>query len=356
MTGASEFNILNMIRLCHIANLPVYATEEQWNLCQDKKNFKELCKRYHVPVVPEYKKEEEINNEDFPVIIKPIDGCSSRGISICHNRNGINDAIEQAQNASPSKQILIEKYVENGGITNMVKYVAIEGNYYLEAMGDRYVLDGGLITAFTIYPSLFLDYWINNIDPKIREMLKGIGLKNGVIAFQTIPDGNKMFVYECCLRITGGMTYKMTSATSGNNSLDMLLNYALTGNMCSTNEINTIDPHFRGKYGSSLAIPLSLGTIGRTYGIDEIKQMDEVVDFTIFYKIGDKITSKKINTLDQLFARIMVVGEGKDKVFASLKKIRDLLRVENEDGENMIIWSTFDKVYNQHKQLNLFQS
>ena len=292
MTGASEFNILNMIRLCHQAGLPVYATEEQWNLCQDKKNFKELCKKYQVPVVPEYKNVDEVKAGDYPVIVKPIDGCSSRGITICNNEQELIKAVEFAKEASPTGQILIEKYIVNGGTTNMVKYVAVDGEYYLEAMGDRFVIEGGLITAFTIYPSSYLDYWLREVDSYIRQMLKGIGFNNGVIAFQTIPDGNKIYVYECCLRITGGMTYKMTSATSGNNSLEMLLSYALTGEMCDVEDLCSIDPHFKGMYGSSLAVPLKVGVIGDVSGIEKIKSLPEVVDFTIFYKIGDEIKAK----------------------------------------------------------------
>lgn len=348
MTGASEFNILNMIRLCHQAGLPVYATEEQWNLCQDKKNFKELCKKYQIPVVPEYKNFEEVKAGDYPVIVKPIDGCSSRGITVCNNEQELIKAVEFAKESSPTGQILIEKYIVNGGTTNMVKYVAVDGEYYLEAMGDRFVIEGGLITAFTIYPSLYLDYWLREIDSNIRQMLKGIGFNNGVIAFQTIPDGNNIYVYECCLRITGGMTYKMTSATSGNNSLEMLLSYALTGKMCEVEDLGNIDPHFKGMYGSSLAVPLKIGVIDKVSGLEKIASLPEVVDCTVFYKQGDEITPKNINTLDQLFARIMVVCPGKTAVFESLKKIRQQLSVKDTEGNDMILWNTFDNIYNNN--------
>ena len=38
-TGASEFNIKNMIELCEKAGLPVYASKEQWDICYNKKRF-----------------------------------------------------------------------------------------------------------------------------------------------------------------------------------------------------------------------------------------------------------------------------------------------------------------------------
>ena len=53
-TGASEFNIKNMIELCEKAGLPVYASKEQWDICSNKKRFKKLCEQYEVPTVPAY--------------------------------------------------------------------------------------------------------------------------------------------------------------------------------------------------------------------------------------------------------------------------------------------------------------
>ena len=44
-TGASEFNIKNMIELCEKAGLPVYASKEQWDICSNKKRFKHTSKK-----------------------------------------------------------------------------------------------------------------------------------------------------------------------------------------------------------------------------------------------------------------------------------------------------------------------
>lgn len=348
MTGASEYHNLNMIRICTNAGLPVCATEEIWNLCQDKRNFKDLCKKYGVAGVPEFEVDDVLKEDDFPVIVKPIDGCSSRGINICRNNNELAIAKNAALEASPTHSILIERYIDNGGITNMVKYVAIDGNYYIEAMGDRYVLNGGLITANTFYPSKYLDNWINNNHPFVVKMLNAIGFKNGIIAFQTIPDDNNIYVYECCLRLTGGMTYKMTSATSGNDSMEMLLHYALTGQMCEKDDIKKIDPHFKGKLGSSFAIPLKPGTIATIKGDQNIKNIPNVVDYTQYYSVGDTITQKNQNTLDQLYARIMVVAENKDSLFDKLSSIRNNLSIIDTNGNEMIIWDTFDKIYKEY--------
>ena len=347
--GGSEFIISKTCDYINQLGYPCYCTKNQWDLMQNKQVFKETCKRYKVPVTPDFGIDDRLKANDFPVIVKPVDGCASRGISVCRTQEELDIAKNKALDESASKRIIIEKFIDNGGLTNVVKYVAIDGQYFLEAMGDRYVLNKGLITASTFFPSRYLDLWMKINHQYVCELLKeGIGMRNGVVAFQTIPDGDSIYVYECCLRLTGGMTYKMTEAIDGHNSLKMLLHHSITGKMCGPEDIGKIDPTFNGRFGSSLAIPLKEGTIASIEGKDLIMQMKSVVGFTQYYELGDSITTKSINTLDQLFARIMVLGSNRKEVVVLLKAIRDTLVVIDSGGQNMILWDTFDRIYSDY--------
>lgn len=345
MTGSAEFQIQQMIKLCKKAGLPCYATEEQWNATQDKRNFKDLCKKYGVPGVPEYSVDEELSDNDFPVIVKPVDGCSSIGISVCRNNDELRDAKKKALEASEAKKIIIERYIENGGLTHVIKYVVVDGKFYMEIMGDRYVLNNGLITAITFFPSKNTDLYLNTIDPKVKDMFLSIGFINGVFFFQALPDGANIYVYEMGLRTGGGMTYIITEAACGNNDLEMLINYALTGKMCDDSDVQTINPYLNGKQAASLALPLIPGTISKVIGMDVIPNIEGVVNFTHFCDVGDAILPKHINTLSQLFGRIMVVRNSKKELFESLKTIRDNISVLDVDGNEMIVWDTYDKIY-----------
>lgn len=343
--GGSELIISKSCDYINQLGYPCYCTKHQWDLLQDKKAFKDLCKKYKVPTVPEYGIDDKLSEKDFPVIVKPVDGCGSRGITVCRTQDEYEKAKEKALEDSPSKQILIEKYIDNGGVTNLVKYVAIDGKYYLEAMGDRYVLNKGLITANSFYPSKYIDLWMKENDKYLCDMLReGVGLKNGVVAIQTLPDGDNLYAYECCFRLTGGVTYKMTEATSGNNSLKMMLRHVLTGKMCGAEEIKLIDPYFKGMFCSSTAIPLREGTIASIEGLETILKMKSVINFLPYYEVGNTITKKHLNTLDQLYARIMVLGNDEKDVFKALNEIRNTLKIKDTEGNDMIIWDTFDKI------------
>lgn len=157
-----------------MAGLPFYCNREQWDICQDKRNFKDFCKQYGLPAVPEYSIEDKLTEKDFPVIVKPVDGCSSRGINVCWNEVEYEKAKVAALEASPAGKILAEKYVVNGGITIDAKYVAVNGEYHLEAIGDRHVLNGGLITAISFYPSKYYDRFMQQVDPYVKKAFSSI--------------------------------------------------------------------------------------------------------------------------------------------------------------------------------------
>ena len=144
--GPSEFNLKNTMRLCQLTGLPFYATEKQWDICSNKANFKQLCRDNNVPSVPEYKLnknflESELEKIDYPVIVKPVDSSSSKGISVCYTKKELLNACEFAHEYSQSGDIIVEKYIQNGGIVTSVRYIVCNGELYLSLMGDVYVVD-----------------------------------------------------------------------------------------------------------------------------------------------------------------------------------------------------------------------
>ena len=344
LTGPGEFNIVNAMTVSKMAGLPFYCNKEQWDICQDKRHFKDFCKQYGLPGVLEYSVDDVIDDKDFPVIVKPVDGCSSRGINICYNQEEYAEAKKSALSASKAEKILVEKYINNGGITIDAKYVVVDGRFHLEAIGDRHVLNGGLITAISFYPSKYLEAFMEQVDPYVAKAFTAIGLKNGAFFFQAIPDGEKIYIYEMGLRVSGGMIYNMTEATSGNNTLKMLIHYGATGTMCEEKDEMMIDASFNGKVASTMAFPLKIGKIASYTGFEDVAKYPGVIDLTRYYNEGDEILQKHVNTLDQLFARIMVSADNMEELWTTLRSIRNHVSVKNDKGEEMIIWSTFNNL------------
>lgn len=340
MTGASEFNIANCIALAEYSGKHFYTNKELWDLCANKKSFKALCRKHNVPSVKEFDSDKPELFE-YPVIIKPVDGCSARGITVCANREEFEAAKEKALEYSASKKIIVEQFVENDGTTTSARYILSDGDIHLHLVSDRYVLNAdkgkALITWAAVFPSKHTDYYVKNIDASVKNMFQSAGLKNGCLFMEAMPNQEGLFFYEMGYRISGGMTYKITEITNGVNELKMLVRYSVAGSMCDLEEIQKIDPYLKGKKACVLSIPLEMGIIGSISGMEEIAKMPEVYFTTQYYSPGDEITEKKMSTLDQLFARFTIIVDGEEQLLSVINQINAILSVKDTDGKEMYL-------------------
>lgn len=343
--GPSEFNLVNVLNVCKAAGLPFYATREQWDICSNKANFKELCRSYGVPCVPEYGLTGELCEEalariEYPVILKPVDGCSSKGISVCSSKDQVEDAFKKALSYSESKKVILEKYIQNKGVGVSARYIVSDGDVRLSLMGDRYVLDpverSALITALIIYPSKYTKDYIEHVDAKVSRMFQGIGIQNASLFMQALPEAGNLYFHEMGLRLSGGLTYEITGPANGINDMQMMIRYAVGETFCTAEEKKRIDPYLGGKCAAIFSVAVKPGVIGKIEGLSEIFEKIDITSFSQYYQLGDSIDAHNIGTTMQFLARFKFFTDSRKKVKETVDFIQNTLRVTDTDGKDMI--------------------
>ena len=338
--GPSEFNLRNVIKASEIAKLPCYTTIDVWDKCANKDVFKSYCREYGVDCTPEYDitldtTKEELEKIDYPIIIKPVDGCSSIGISVCRNAAEVPTALEKAYAASKTKKIIAEKYIENGGELFSVRYMLSDGVAYPYFVMDTYIYTDYLISGYTHGPSKYFDYYMKNMDADVRKMLKGMGLKNGSAFIQALPCDGKIYFHEMGYRLSGGMLFKLTEPLTHVHDMKMMLRFATGGKCITEEEAAAIDLSFGGRIGGQLMIPLEVGTIGKIEGTDKIKECPHVVDFLQYYKEGDTIEQKVLGTLGQHFGRITYIVDSHEEELKLIRYFQENVKVYDTEGNIM---------------------
>lgn len=342
--GPSEFNLKNVIELCNKVGLPCYATPQQWEICSNKERFKEFCRKNNVPTAQEYsieifRKGGGDTDVEYPLIVKPVDGCSSKGISICNEREEVLSAYEYALTFSKCKKVVIEQYIDNGGSIFSFRYILDDGNYYPYLTFDTYIADPikkkCLISAFTYFPSTFTDLFLKDLDQNVQKMFADMGLKNGVAFIQAIPYKGKIYCHEMGFRLSGGMIYKITEPLMGINDMKMMLRYALGEKIVTQEELSRINLKQDNTVIAQLMLPLECGTIGSVYGLDDIIAWPNIVDFLQYYKVGDTITQEVYGTLGQHFGRFTLKANNKEEMLQLVENIQKTLKICNIDGKDM---------------------
>ncbi len=343
--GPSEFNLRNLIALCEKTGYPCYTNMEVWDNCANKDTFKKYCIENGVDcpmefLVDENSSEDELDAVDYPVIVKPVDGSSSAGITVCSDKSTLRDACRFARENSARKCIIVEKYIENGGELFVPMYVIKNGDVRPYLLLDTYVANPdsrkSLISHFMYAPSKYKDYYMENMDSKVRTMLKNMGIKNGVAFFQSLPCDGKIYFHEMGYRLGGGFLFKMTRAMMGISDMEMMLRYALGEDVYEESYMANADAvNCNGKFGAQLTVPLNEGTVSSIEGLENLLSLPTLEDFIQYYHIGDTILPKHIGTLSQHFGRFTLVSESRKELLDSVRQITNNLVIKDTDGNIM---------------------
>jgi len=344
--GVAEALMPYYEKICSDMKLPCYGNKDLFSLFSDKKVFKQVCRENNVPVVDEYFIEDyfsynELEKIPLPVVVKPVDSCSSKGISICRNVNELREGITKALSFSKSKELIIEKYMEGQEV--VIYYVIQNGNPFCVGMCDRYTNNeqygvAQLPTSY-IFPSKHAKKYLAETDKKVQDMLMNANVKNGVLFIQSFIDetGSVRF-YEPGYRLNGAQEHYIINEFSGIDAKELMINFAMTGEMCDQDLSLKANP-IPDKYGCKLSPLVKTGKISKIVGLDEINNIPGVVSINPSYCEGDTVSG--YGTLKQIACRFYVVADTKEQLKITLDCIHRLFDVLDENGESMLL-SVFD--------------
>ncbi len=341
-TGFTDSVLPYYGEMCEKAGIPAYGTKEQFEIFIDKHRYKKLMQEYGLPVIPEYRVdpndlERTAADVEYPLLVKPSDGSGAKGVSICHNPEELKQALQNAGEFSKTKDILVERYVDNPEAT--VFWLFDNGKYYVTLLGNRHVKhnqDGVIpLPAGYTYPASVLPRFMKEAVPKWEKLFASLGIKNGMMFMQSkIVDG-EMWVYDIGYRLTGSLEYINIKEMSGFDPIDMLIRFALTGEMGVPDLDKKADPYLGGKYSYNVSILCRPGRIAKIEGIEETRKIPGVLDVVVAHPEGDEIRQDMKGLLAQITVRILGKAETIEIMKREMFQIQETIRVISDTGELM---------------------
>jgi biotin carboxylase len=158
----------------------------------------------------------------YPLIVKPSDGNSSKGVLRADTEQKLLKYCESAVASSRSKEAIIEEYKEGKeiGIDCFVK----DGEVDLIMTRERRKIKRNIGAAQQIYGSFWPANINNNTVEELRQIAHKIAnvfnLKNTPLMIQAIVSENEINVIEFAPRIGGGENYKIIPLLTGFDIVD----------------------------------------------------------------------------------------------------------------------------------------
>ena len=337
--GVSEFNLEKAMTLCERLGLPFYCNRKQWEIFFNKQRFKQYCRDNGVPVAKEYIIRSDYSSEDlqqiqYPVIVKPVDSSSGIGVSICNDEKALLTAYSRSISLSKTNKAIIEQLVVGDEFT--AAYTIKDCHFSLSYTTDRCTnLPGETspLPVANILPSKYTDQYIREVNPLVIKMFKGIGLANGVIFVQAIVNNDGFHIFEANYRAGGFLIYRFTSRINRINYMEMLVNYALIGKMGGY-DLGLDNPKFN-KCCCNLNLISKGGIVGKILGLEDISKKKNLIAIDKIYDVGDYI--EKSGTLRQIHLRFYLIEETPLELKNSVKEIQDTVKVLDDKGQDMLL-------------------
>ena len=348
IVGVADVLVQPYQQVCERLGLPCYANEKTALVFNNKRLFKQTCAEYGIEGIPEYSLDDK-NAIVYPVIVKPADSNSSKGITLVRHRSELDSAVARAKAESRASTVLIERYMECSDIS--IYYTIVDGKVYLSTLSDRYTLrtDSSVtpICLGDVFPSQYYDNFIQTEHPKYVKMFKDLGVTNGILYVSAFYENGHFYVYDPGFRLQGGGFHLTLKGVNGFDQRKMLINFALTGSMAYYDLDVLNDPKMHGQSAATVWFLLKPGLIDQISGLDYVKSHPSV-DFAIQrFEVGDEVTDQMQGTERQVFLRIFLHCKNESELKVTIKDFQNRLKVLSPSGENLILPSLSSEFENK---------
>lgn len=206
-------------------------TLEATETINNKEKFREFARKIGLSV-PQVFSLEQVGDA-WPVIVKPVDAYSGRGITIVQEaeKNQLQSAVDRAKAFSGSGACIIEEYVE-GQLFSHSAFIA-DGN----VVQDFVVEEDGTANPFVVDTSRviydFSEEMLDRIRGGINLMAKKLNLADGLVHTQLIKNEESFWIIEVTRRCPGDLYSQLIELSTGFNYAENYARPFVKQNFCS---------------------------------------------------------------------------------------------------------------------------
>ena len=344
LVGVADLLVPVYAEVCQRLGLPCYASVETCRMLSQKDEFQRACEEYGLKGIPRFElsadfRSEELAQVRYPLVVKPVDGCSGQGMTICRNDGELRAGVRTALEFSRCKRFLAERYMQCDDVG--IYYTFKDGECSVSCLYDRHTTDEqaglGRVNLGSVYPSKHLDAYYSRVHGKALRMFKSMGIRKGVLLISAFVEDGEFYLYDPGFRLQGEAPHLLMRAIHGFDQREMLVSFALTGSMGSVNLDKEDDCRFRGKSAATLWFLLKPGKIADIRGLDGIVGTNGVMENVQRFREGDEIQPEWAGTEKQVLTRLYLVCDSVDSLKGCIDECLARVRVSDAEGRNMLL-------------------
>ncbi|MBR4295699.1 MAG: ATP-grasp domain-containing protein [Clostridia bacterium] len=312
--------------------LPWYIDYETAENVSKKSYMKKIFWENGVPttkyVILDRFDEEKISHLRYPIIVKPVDAYSSRGVCKVHNIDELRPALENAIEISRTKTAIVEEFAEGDEIS--VDVYVEEGKAHVLCLTNIYKIgeDGKFIINRSRIPADVSPEIAEKIAETAQKIADAFGLKNTPMLVQLISDGKSISVIEFCARTGGGIKFQMIKRVSGFDVVKAVVDLTL-GEKPHVDEIKKADKMIVNEFVYTYP-----GELKALEGFEELLKDGIIATYSAFKTPGAKFT--QINSSGDRVAFFSIEADSVEELKRKHATANDRIRAIGTDGKDLI--------------------
>lgn len=289
--------------------------------------MRETCRRAGIPI-PRYRKVDSADEArqaaeeiGLPVVIKPVDGQSSKGVAKVWNLADVPGWYDYARAASRCGDVLVEEMLTG-------TESSAEGFHF----GDRLMVFGVCekckcppphsFDVRLVYPATFVEETMAEIRDVNCRVIEALGIRMGVTHAEYIVTARGVYLLEAAARGCGaGVASKLVPAMTGFDPIAARIRLALG---------ERVEPPIRlsNKFGLLEFLMLPPGRIASISGLEEARRLPGVVALEYFVRPGDVVGA--IENGAQRPGMLLAVANSRQGLIDLLNQVQSVAKVQME--------------------------
>lgn len=341
ITACTDQALLTVAKVSEELNLPCYIDYKTALNVTNKQYMKDVFVKNNIStakhIIMEKFDETKIKDFSYPMIVKPVDCNSSKGVIKVFNIKELKSAFEMDIKLSRTKTAIIEEFIDGPELTVDVYVEKGIANVLSVSLSDKINDADKFVIYRTRWPALITDDLLEKIRFTAQQIADSFNLKNSPMLIQMITDKKNVFVLEFSARTGGGVKYSLIQKASGFDVINAVIDLTIG------NKVHLEKSKPESKFLSNVFIYCKPGIFNCLEGFDELKKDDVISDYYLFKWKGAEFDSVS-NSGDRVAGFTVqadTIEEIKEKYNNALEKIKVL----DINGNDMMRHDLLEELY-----------
>lgn len=341
ITVCTDQALLTVAKVSEELNLPCYIDYQTALNVTNKSYMKDIFKEKNISTAKFAVMGElcadEIKDLKYPLIVKPVDCNSSKGVIRVENLEELKSAFENAVKLSRTDTAIVEEFIDGPELSvdvyveeGVAKVLSVS---QLDKIPEK--------NKFVIFRSKSPEYMSEELKEHIRltaqQIADAFNLKNSPMLIQMISDGKKAYVLEFSARTGGGEKFIMIEKVSGFDIIGAVVDITLG----QTPHISDKRPE--AQLFATEFIYCKPGVFDHLENFEELKEQGVISDYYCFKSKGSEFDTIQ-NSGDRV-GGFSIVGKTIEELNKKHNVAVSKLRVIDVNGQDMMRYDLLGPLY-----------